>query len=109
MDRRRYLYIWMLVSVGIFVIIAALALALLNRIPAPEVTPTPASVDQVRRVSLADAKAAFDAGSAVFVDVRPTPSYDSSHIPGALSIPLNELTNHLNEFDPSSWIITYCT
>ncbi len=109
MNKRRYLYVWMLVSVGVFVIIGALALALLDRIPAAESTPTPASIQEVRRVSLADAKAAFDAGSAVFVDVRPAASFESSHIPGALSIPLNDLASHLDELDPSSWIITYCT
>jgi 3-mercaptopyruvate sulfurtransferase SseA len=108
-DKRRYIFLWMLISGGVFVIIAALALAVLNRIPSTEATPTPASAAQVKRVSLADAKAAFDHGTAVFVDVRDSASYQSSHIPEALSIPLSDLTSHLDELDPSSWIITYCT
>ena len=64
---------------------------------------------EVERVSLAEAKTAFDAGSAVFVDVRDTGSYADHHIPGALSIPLGELTGRLSELNPADWIITYCT
>jgi 3-mercaptopyruvate sulfurtransferase SseA len=64
---------------------------------------------QVQRVSLADAKAAFDLKQAVFVDVRGEPYYSERHIPGALSIPLEELTDHLNELKHSDWIILYCT
>jgi hypothetical protein len=64
---------------------------------------------EIQRVSLEDAKAAFDAQSAVFIDVRDSSSYAESHIPGALNIPLNELPNHLSELNKSDWIITYCT
>ncbi len=99
----------MIISGGVFIIIAALALAVLNRIPDAGATPTPADEAQVKRVSLVEAKAALDAGTAVFVDVRDNSSYQISHIPGALSIPLNDLTSHLDELDTSTWIITYCT
>jgi rhodanese-related sulfurtransferase len=71
--------------------------------------PTPASLEQVERVSLTDAKAAFDAGSAVFLDVRDSSAYNLSHIAGALSIPINDLPSRLSELNPSTWIITYCT
>lgn len=61
------------------------------------------------RVSLGEAKAAFDRGAAVFVDVRSESAYAESHIPGALSIPLAELESRLDELNPDQWIITYCT
>lgn len=64
---------------------------------------------EIPRVSLADAKAAYETGSAVFVDVRDAQSYAQSHVKGALSIPLEELPNRLNELKQSDWIITYCT
>jgi len=64
---------------------------------------------EVQRVSLADAKTAFDTKTAVFVDVRDVDSYADSHIPGALSIPLAELNERLDELNRSDWIITYCT
>jgi len=64
---------------------------------------------EVPRVSLEDSKAAFDSRTAVFVDTRSKVSYDESHIPGAISIPANEIESRLGELDPNQWIITYCT
>ena len=64
---------------------------------------------EISRVSLTDAKAAYDSGSAVFLDVRAADSYASSHVPGAILIPLNELQGRIKELDPSVTIITYCT
>jgi len=65
------------------------------------------SVEGLPRVSLADARAAFDTGAAVFVDVRDAQAYAQAHIPGALSIPLAELPQRVGELNPSAWIITY--
>lgn len=62
---------------------------------------------QIQRVSLTDAKAAYDNGSAVFVDVRDADTYAQQHIPGALSIPLAELADRTGELNPGDWIITY--
>ena len=75
--------------------------------PRVEVTPTEANYPQVARVSPADAKAAFDSGSAVFVDVRDAASYAQGHIPGALSIPLAELAERAGELNPVDWLIPY--
>ncbi|MEW6404868.1 MAG: rhodanese-like domain-containing protein [Chloroflexota bacterium] len=63
----------------------------------------------ILRVSLEDAKAAYDSGSAIFVDVRSESSYAEAHIPGALSIPGTLLASRMGELDPGQWIITYCT
>lgn len=62
---------------------------------------------QIPRLSVEEAKAAYDSGSAVFVDVRDVESFNGGHIQGALSIPLEELAFRLDELDPSTWIITY--
>ncbi|MEW6239310.1 MAG: rhodanese-like domain-containing protein [Chloroflexota bacterium] len=67
------------------------------------------SEDEAPRISLDEARAAFDSGAAVFVDVRSEAAYAEGHIPGALSIPLAELESRLDELDPAQWIITYCT
>lgn len=64
---------------------------------------------EIERVSIADAKAALDAGTAIFVDVRIAGAYKVDHIPGALNIPLGEVETRLSELDPNQWIITYCT
>jgi 3-mercaptopyruvate sulfurtransferase SseA len=62
---------------------------------------------EVSRVSVMNAKAAYDLGSAVFVDVRTPEAYAESRIPGAVSIPLAELPDRLDELDKQAWIITY--
>lgn len=77
--------------------------------PAPVIGEPQIPESEVPRVSLADAWNAYEAGAAVFLDVRAASSYETSHIPGALSIPLNELETRLTELDPAQWIITYCT
>ncbi|MGE5223700.1 MAG: rhodanese-like domain-containing protein [Omnitrophica WOR_2 bacterium] len=64
---------------------------------------------EIPRVSLKDARQAFDDKSAIIIDVRDLSSYDAGHIPGALSIPASELGSRLGEFKKDEWIITYCT
>lgn len=63
----------------------------------------------IKRVSLKEAKAAYESKSAVFVDVRSAESYSQGHIPGAINIPLAEMESRAGELDPNQWIITYCT
>ncbi len=63
----------------------------------------------VARLELTDAKARYDAKSAVFVDVRGQSDYAAAHIPGALSLPLGELEARLAELPRDREILTYCT
>jgi 3-mercaptopyruvate sulfurtransferase SseA len=108
-NNRKNPFLWMLIGGGLLLILAGVVWVVLNQPATPTITPTPASVEQVKRASLEDAKAAYDAGSAVFIDVRDSSSYNISHVPGALLIPISDLPNRLSELDSSSWIITYCT
>jgi hypothetical protein len=64
---------------------------------------------EIKRISLADAKAAFELKSAIFIDVRGEPYYSDSHVPGALSMTYDELSSRMGELDKKAWIITYCT
>lgn len=104
-----------LVAGGILLLLAAVVLIAQNG--ASRAVPTlPVSGGQeeetypeIARVSLAEAKAALDAGSAVFIDVRDAEPYAANHISGALNIPLGELETRRNELDSNQWIITYCT
>jgi hypothetical protein len=63
----------------------------------------------IQRIGLKDAKAAYDIGNAIFLDVRDTDSYAASHIPGSINIPEGELETRLVELEPAQWIITVCT
>ena len=59
-----------------------------------------------------NAKNLFDAGgNVVFVDVRDRSSYDRSHIPGALSVPLSQLEDRVSEIAIGFKVVVYaqCT
>ena len=108
-DKRKYGLVGLIIGGGLLIILAALSWAIINKPSKVLPTPTPASESQVQRVALPDAKAVFDARSAVFVDVRDNGSYAASHIPGALSIPLTDLPARAGELNQKAWIIPYCT
>ena len=74
-------------------------------------TPVPvaASEAEVPRVTVAEAKAAVDAGTAVIVDVRDGGSYEASRIKGALHIPVNLIESRLTELPRDKRILTYCS
>ena len=63
----------------------------------------------VPRISLADAKADFDAGRAVFIDTHSAASFASSRIKGAINVPAGELEANLNKIPKGKKIIAYCS
>ena len=77
----------------------------------PQKSGLPASEAGVPRVEVEVAKAAFDSGEAIIVDVRSKQAYEISHIAGAINIQLGEIeTNPASlDLDKNQWIITYCT
>ena len=100
-----------LMVVGLVLVIAAVVFSqnLTQATPATTAAAQNIPFPDVPRVSLADAKSAFDLGSAIFVDVRGEPYYSQRHIQDALSIPETDLDTALAQLDPQAWIITYCT
>ena len=48
------------------------------------------------------------AGTATVIDVRPAEEYAAGHIPGAVSIPLDELESRLAELPADAEIVAYC-
>jgi predicted sulfurtransferase len=79
--------------------------------PAAKQGKVPLSEAGVPRVTVQDAKAAFDNGEAIIVDVRGQAAYDARHIAGALFIPLGAFETDIASVDlpKDQWIITYCT
>jgi rhodanese-related sulfurtransferase len=61
----------------------------------------------VEQISLAEARAHFDAGTAIFIDVRAGSAFSEGHIPGALTITSRELEQRLESLTPGSVIIAY--
>ena len=98
----------LLVAGGLLLVAAAF---LLGR-QRPAAAPAPLQEDtysEITRIPLEDAKAALDAGSAVFLDVRSATAFQAGHVEGAINIPLDELETRLGELNKEQWIITYCT
>jgi 3-mercaptopyruvate sulfurtransferase SseA len=102
-----------LIGAGIFLIVAFALYQVFSTNPASTLSSTPANPNlpfaTIERVKLADARAALDQKKALFVDVRDADVYKTSHITGALNIPLGETQARLREIDPNQWIILYCT
>ncbi len=73
------------------------------------VLPPSSAFPDIARVSVEEAYAAHTNGTSVFVDSRSLGLFQAERIPGALSIPVDEISNRLDELDPDDWIITYCT
>lgn len=48
------------------------------------------------------------AGEVTVLDVRPAEEYRAGHIPGALSIPVDELKSHIKQLPKSREIVAYC-
>ncbi|MFQ5794988.1 MAG: ArsR/SmtB family transcription factor [Candidatus Bipolaricaulia bacterium] len=47
-------------------------------------------------------------GEVVLLDVRPGVEYQAGHLPGAISIPLDELEHRLSELPQDQTIVAYC-
>jgi rhodanese-related sulfurtransferase len=62
-------------------------------------------VDTIGRADLLERLAR---GDVVLVDVRPEQEYAAGHIPGARSIPLEELECRLAELPPDAEVVAYC-
>jgi len=65
-------------------------------------------LSKARRIQRDEAMRLVKQKKAVYIDVRSKESYDESHIPGAISIPLSELPNRFKDLPPRKFLITYC-
>ncbi len=82
--------------------------------PPPQAqTQTPSAGDELAsapRISQADFKKAVDAGTLLVIDVRDAQAYANGHVPGAISIPLDQLASHVQELKGEKRpIVTYCS
>jgi rhodanese-related sulfurtransferase len=114
----------------VFLLSAAIGLALLVNGLSPHGIPLMGQWDTRQGVVTADAAAAalwmdfeipdpaaakqiLDAGDALFVDVRSREMYLEGHIPGAVSLPLEEFDARVEAFarevSPERPIVTYCS
>jgi 3-mercaptopyruvate sulfurtransferase SseA len=72
-------------------------------------TKEPAVADDAPRITLDDAKKAFDSGTALFIDTRGDAQYKSEHIKGAINITMSDVEARLKEIPADKKIIAYCS
>lgn len=59
-------------------------------------------------VSLSELKERMEKGEVLLIDVRPKEEYEEAHIPGALSIPIEELEGKLASLPSNIEVVAYC-
>ncbi|CAL9657751.1 hypothetical protein SUDANB15_06839 [Streptomyces sp. enrichment culture] len=59
-------------------------------------------------VTREELRARIAAGDVVVLDVRPVEEYLAGHIPGALSLPVDELADRIDELPEGTEIVVYC-
>jgi hypothetical protein len=80
-------------------------------LPGKATSTLPLSEAGVPRITVDEAKAAFDAGQVIIIDVRGPESYAGSHAEGAINIPLGTFESDIEniQLEKDQWIVTYCT
>ena len=66
------------------------------------------ATSEVPRISLEDAKKAWDDKTAIFIDARPVEAYKDEHVKGAMNIPLGSTTD-FSSLPKGKTIIVYCS
>lgn len=64
--------------------------------------------DDAEQVSRDDLLHRARSGEVVVLDVRPREEYEAGHIPGAVSIPVEELADKLDDIPADQEIVAYC-
>lgn len=64
--------------------------------------------EDIHILSLDEVLAKMEEGSIMLLDVRPADEFDSGHIPGAISVPLHDLHQHLARLPKNVEIAAYC-
>jgi DNA-binding transcriptional ArsR family regulator/rhodanese-related sulfurtransferase len=60
------------------------------------------------QIAADEVRTRLQAGDMVLLDVRPSIEFDAGHLPGARSIPIDDLSQRLEELPSNTLIVTYC-
>lgn len=66
------------------------------------------SVKPLERQSAIEIQQLANRGKLQLLDVRPSDEFEHGHLPGSISIPIDQLKHRLNELHPSLPVVTYC-
>lgn len=59
-------------------------------------------------LSAEELKTRLERDDVILLDVRPEPEYDAGHIPGARSLPIDELAAHIEALPGGHEVVAYC-
>jgi rhodanese-related sulfurtransferase/DNA-binding transcriptional ArsR family regulator len=62
----------------------------------------------LERLTVDELRDRLSSGDTVLIDVRPATEYARGHLPGALSMPLATLREHLDELPADADVVAYC-
>ncbi|WP_218221020.1 metalloregulator ArsR/SmtB family transcription factor [Nesterenkonia sp. Act20] len=68
----------------------------------------PAAIPPTQEVSRDELLTRVGAGDVTVLDVRPVEEYAAAHIPGAISIPVEELPRRIDELPSGQQVVAYC-
>jgi 3-mercaptopyruvate sulfurtransferase SseA len=77
--------------------------------PSPRASSTPTPSEDAPRITLEEAKKAYDEGKAFIVDARAEEAFKAEHIKSAVNIRQDTLDKHLKELPRDKTIIVYCS
>jgi rhodanese-related sulfurtransferase len=63
---------------------------------------------EFQTISMPELQTRLGQGEVILLDVRPRVEYEAGHLPGAISIPLDELEQRLHELPQDRTIAAYC-
>jgi rhodanese-related sulfurtransferase len=106
MKRKSYLLLVALLMSALFALNGSLALA--KDMTAGDFKEE--ALESITTISVADAKALFDKGGVLFLDVRGEKEYRSGHVPGAMNIPRGLLEFVVGDKipDKNATMVVYC-
>ncbi|OBZ14722.1 ArsR family transcriptional regulator [Bacillus sp. FJAT-27264] len=64
--------------------------------------------EEIQTLSLNEVLNKVEDGSIILLDVRPAEEFDAGHIPGAISVPMEELDTYLQGLPKDTRIAAYC-
>ncbi|MCO5161001.1 MAG: metalloregulator ArsR/SmtB family transcription factor [Mesorhizobium sp.] len=64
--------------------------------------------DDMEPISREELAARMSDGAVTVIDVRPPDEYSLGHLPGAINVPLADLSVRLDEFQPGREVVAYC-
>ncbi len=64
--------------------------------------------DSFQPITLDELRLRMDMGDVYLIDVRPKAEFEFGHIPGAISVPVKELVEHLSSIDGNRPVVAYC-